>query len=449
MNQVKTALLSCLTIYFLVACQDTDCNFISNENRQQSKLIILSQDEYKSIANDNPSELTSNEIAHLINDFALNKSKSRSASSTNFKVISKYYLSDSPKSKIINRIRKDSIPIIKVSTNTNDIFYLSIDTRCPKIIAYLPNSKDSIFQNAMLVLSESMLYGQILQTEHLRDSLRDSTIQKVRKNLGITERDYDFNNIKEYISIEGQSLSRANVIEYPKGEIKQIYGPFLDTRWDSGAPYSNMMPAVNCSDLWWTEQYPVGVIAVAAAQILAFYEPALSIGNYTMDWSYLKQNPEIVEPNYFEPGDPLDKRNMIASFMKYCSDRCEINYNCTTSSYNMTTVRNFLSGFGINMDNSTGFNINSIKKSIAEVRMVLCHGTSTSGGGHSWILDGYTLVKSGSLYYETDSYLHANMCMGSSGTGYYLINSDNSITFNTGFAEFATNISMYANIRHS
>lgn len=448
MKQVKILLALCYSICILAACHDTDCDIISNSDKQQSKSILLSQYEYRSIANDNPTELTSNEINHLINDFALTKIKSRSVSPKDIKIVSKYYLSDSPKSRSVKTIRKDSIPIIKVSTNNNDMFYLSIDTRYPKVIAYLPNSKDSVFQNTMLAISENMVYGQILQTEHLRDSLRESTIYKVKTKLGITEQNYNFNKVKQHISIEGQCSSRANVIDYPKGQILQTYGPFLDTKWDSGAPYSNMMPAVNCSDLWWTEQYPVGVIAVAAAQLLAYYEPALSTGKYTMNWDYLKEKPEIVEPNYFISGDPLDKREMIAALMKYCSDRCEISYNCTTSSYYMSKVRTFLSGFGIDMDNSTGFNINSVKSSIAQVRMVLCQGVATTGGGHSWILDGYTLVKSGSLYYETDAYLHANMCMGSSGTGYYLANSDNSISFNTGFAEFATNISMYANIRH-
>ena len=449
MKQVRILLALCYAICILAACQDADYNTMSNSEKQQSKSILLSQDEYKSIANDNPAELTSNEINHLINDFAFSKSKSRNTSHVDFKIISKYYISDSSKSRSINPIRKDSIPIIKISTNNNDIFYLSIDTRCPKVIAYLPNSKDSTFQNTVLVMSENMVYSQISQIEYLRDSLRAPTIQKVQANLGVTEQEYDFNNIKKYLSVKEASSSRANVTDYPSGQIIQMYGPFLDTKWDSGAPYSNMMPAVDCSDLWWTEQYPVGVIAVAAAQILAYYEPALSIGKYTMNWSYLKEKPEIVEPNYFVSGDPLDKREMIASFMKYCSDQCGISYNCTTSSYYMSTVRSFLSRFGINMDNSTEFNISSIKNSIAQVRMVLCQGVATTGGGHSWILDGYTLVKSGSLYYETDSYLHANMCMGSSGTGYYLVNSDNSISFNTGFAEFASNISMYANINHN
>lgn len=449
MKQIKFMLALCYAICILAACHDTDGDIIPNTDKEQGKSILLSQNEYQSIANDNPTELTSNEINHLINDFALIKSKSRSTSPTGFKIISKYYLSDSPKSRSVNTIRKDSIPIVKVSANNNDIFYLSIDTRYPKVLAYMPNSKDSTFQNAMLAMSESMVYSQILQIEHLRDSLRESTIQKVKTRLGITEQDYDFNKIKQYISIEGHCSSRANVTEYPTGQILQAYGPFLETKWGSGAPYSNMMPAVSCSDLWWTDQYPVGVIAVAAAQILAYYEPALSTGKYTMNWAYLKEKPEIVEPNYFVSGDPLDKREMIASLMKYCSDCCEITYNCTASSYYMTTVRNFLSRFSIDMDNSTAFNINTIKASIEQVRMVLCQGVATTGGGHSWILDGYTLVKSGSLYYETDAYLHANMCMGSSGTGYYLVNSDNSISFNTGFAEFATNISMYANIRYN
>lgn len=116
----------CYAICILAACHDTDGDIIPNTDKEQGKSILLSQNEYQSIANDNPTELTSNEINHLINDFALIKSKSRSTSPTGFKIISKYYLSDSPKSRSVNTIRKDSIPIVKVSANNNDIFYLSI-----------------------------------------------------------------------------------------------------------------------------------------------------------------------------------------------------------------------------------------------------------------------------------------------------------------------------------
>ena len=408
----------------------------------QNQTVALSKSEYLSVANDHPRELSEYEIHCLLNNFAAANLSSRRASSIKYKSLLKYYLSGTDGKK-----DNDSIPVLKVSVNNCDIAYLSIDSRYPKVIAYLPNDVDSIRQNMMLTMSEYGVKNQICYIERLKDSLKESTIDKLRNKLRVWDEDFDFDKIKGFVSVKDGSDSRAPVIENVPGQVFQTYGPFLDTKWDTGSPYNGLMPEVSCSDLWWTDRYPVGVVAVAAAQLLAYYEPALSAEKYIMDWKYLKEKSTIVEPDYFNAGDPLKKREMVAALMKYCSDRCGITYNCTACSYNMDKVRSFLSGFGIIMDNPVSFDVSKIKSSIADVQMVLCHGSTSSGSGHSWIIDGYINTKSGSLYYETDVYLHANMCMGNSGTGYYLVNSDNTITFNTGFAELVKDMFMYANIR--
>ena len=41
------------------------------------------------------------------------------------------------------------------------------------------------------------------------------------------------------------------------------------------------------------------------------------------------------------------------------------------------------------------------------------------------------------------------MGWGGNDSEYYIIGDDQSLTFNTGFAEFASNISVYANIKHN
>lgn len=427
-------------IVFFTNCQDQQID--GDAVGLQNQTVTLSKNEYLSVSNDHPRELSENEIRSLLNNSVATNLTSRSISDIRYKSLLKYYLSG-----MCGKQEKDSIPILKVSVNDCDIAYLSIDSRYPKVIAYLPDDVDSIRQNMMLTMSEYEVKNQICYIERLKDSLRESTVDKLRNKLGLWNEDFDFEKIKSLVSVEDFSDSRASVIEKVPGQVLQTYGPFLDTKWDTGTPYNGSMPEVSCSDLWWTDRYPVGVIAVAAAQLLACYEPALSIGKYTMDWKYLKEKPTIVEPDYFNAGDPLKKREMVAALMKYCSDKCGITYNCTACSYNMDNVRSFLSGFGIIMDNPVNLDVSKIKSSIADVQMVLCHGTTSSGSGHSWIIDGYINTKSGSLYYETDVYLHANMCMGNSGTGYYLVNSDNTVTFNTGFAEFTKDISMYANVR--
>ena len=115
----------------------------------QNQTVALSKSEYLSVANDHPRELSEYEIHCLLNNFAAANLSSRRASSIKYKSLFKYYLSGTDGKK-----DNDSIPVLKVSVNNCDIAYLSIDSRYPKVIAYLPNDVDSIRQNMMLTMSE-------------------------------------------------------------------------------------------------------------------------------------------------------------------------------------------------------------------------------------------------------------------------------------------------------
>ena len=225
-------------------------------------------------------------------------------------------------------------------------------------------------------------------------------------------------------------------------------GPYLSTQWNQTAPYNNKMGG-NCTN-WFGEptNYNVGAPIVAITQILAFYEPYINANGTIINWAYLKQNSEIIEPDYFNAGDPIDKRNMIAALMKFCSDKCSISYTCTGCSYYMSNVRSFLqSNYSIVMDNELPFNFSTIKTNLQNINMTFCHGQTSSNQGHSWLIDGYMSISpTGSLSNYND-YVHANMGMGHYYNGYYLVNSTTGLTFDTGFANFTTNIKMFTKIK--
>jgi hypothetical protein len=204
-------------------------------------------------------------------------------------------------------------------------------------------------------------------------------------------------------------------------------GPYLSTEWDQTAPYNNSMGG-SCPD-WFgmPTNYNVSASIVSTAQILAFFEPSINANGTQINWSYLKQKSEIVEPDYFNAGDPIEKRNMIAKLMKFCSDKCSITYTCSGSSYYMNNITNFWNTYRIKSDGSKNFDFNTIKTALNNVKLIFCYGKTSDNKGHSWLIDGYMVVSPSGSISNTNSYVHANMGMGRYYNGYYLVNSNTGI----------------------
>ena len=91
-----------------------------------------------------------------------------------------------------------------------------------------------------------------------------------------------------------------------------------------------------------------------------------------------------------------------------------------------------------------------LKQSIDDLEPVIMYGKTSSGGGHWWLVDGYrTQVATRATFFPGfNVYMHANMGQGKSYTGYYLVGTDGSLTFDASFAHFNRDLVMYTNIRN-
>jgi hypothetical protein len=301
----------------------------------------------------------------------------------------------------------------------------------------------------MLRYAEEVILYKAKVLKQIKDSLRIVTLEKIASQYNLNPEDFNFDAIKGRIMIKNGHLTKSDRTDNPSQSQTLLvqFGPFLPTHWDQSAPYNSNLGG-SCQNLFGeTTNYNVAACVVAVAQLLAFYEPNVNVNNTNINWSYLKQNPEIVEPNYFNAGDPIDKRNMIASLIKFCSDGCDISYTCSGNSYYMNNVRNFLTSYGISMNNEQSFNFNTVKTNLQNINMTFCQGRTGSNQGHSWLIDGYMSLSPNGSTSNYNDYVHANMGMGSYYNGYYLVNSNTGLTFNAGFAHFNTNIKMYTNVR--
>ena len=169
-------------------------------------------------------------------------------------------------------------------------------------------------------------------------------------------------------------------------------------------------------------------------------EPELTCEGISMDWSYLKESKSI---SY---DDPYEKWNMVASLFKYVYDSTSSSpvwgtaytdvwpdsesklVSCITAiSTPLSNVYKYLnSGSGItNCGNIQKWSIETVKNSVIKICPVLveCNGSA-------FIVDGYAMTKNESS--SSNAYFHCNFGKTGNSDGYYLVNNDGSISFETG-----------------
>lgn len=457
---------SLLLIVLTISCNqekiDEDFARQSTNNK-----IDLSLEEYISIAYDKQKEMDQNGIESIIKNFIDIQSpqKTKMGNSYSIETQEKYYINLERNTRSANVDNESfdpyQIPILKVKVSDNErngLVFISSDERFPDVLAYIPSapdlntlSEDDEFgQNLLLKQAENALLHKVKIYGQIRDSLRIPTLEKIKNELGIELSEFNFDEIKDLFEIRDMNAgaTRSSIIRDPANgqTLLAKIGPYIFTEWGQSAPYNNTMGG-SCPD-WFGDptNYKVSAIIVATTQIFSFFEPRILANGITVNWPYLKENPEIVEPDYFNPGDPVAKRNMVAWLMKSCSDRCAVSYTCSGSTYYMSNIINFWKSYGVNADVSRNFDFSIIKTALDNVKLTLCHGKTSSNGGHSWLVDGYMVVSPTGSVSNSNSYVHANMGMGSYYNGYYLVNSNTGMTFDPGFAHFTKDIVMYTNI---
>ncbi len=437
-------------LFFSVGCISCQDKFYVEESMEN--LIELSKEELLSICYEDSTKLSVLEVYNILESFLHDNALTRSSENVEMEILGTSELmknSRCDESTLNNLIYKILVTIggqdYIALVSGNDIF--------PYVLAFYNRESDKFDDAEIIPIDYSMevMLNNIRYINLLEDSLQNSTIQKVCKELNIDAKDYSYELVKDRISLG--SNTRAKIVTNPPSDAIAGNGPFVNVSWNCGMPYNKLM-AQNCSDNWlWDYRYPISSVVVATAQIMSCFKPSMSIDGTTIDWKYLCEKEEIHDTSdYFGSytKDPDDKCMMIAKLMKYIGEQCGVIYQCNSSSVNFANVINFLNRYGIYVDEVQNMNVTRLKASVDELRPVFMYGQTSSGGGHWWIVDGYRtqVATRGTFFPGFNVYMHANMGKGKSYTGYYLVDSNGSLTFDTSFAHFNTNLRMYTNVRN-
>lgn len=230
---------------------------------------------------------------------------------------------------------------------------------------------------------------------------------------------------------EAVAAGRASVVKRMAGERVAIE-PKLTTQWNQDAPYNNM--CVMEFEDGTSSQCVTGCIAVAMAQVLKYYEwpedpvPAMeayhpwlntsmsALPSVTFDW----QNMRV---SAYTGNESEEQLNAVAQLIRYCGQSVHMQYGTTFSGAVSEEVPTALAQY-FGFDESAhlvyrqNYTIDGweslIYEELSQRGPVIYNGVST-GGGHSFILDGY----------DGEGYYHVNWGWGGLCDGYFLLTTMN------------------------
>lgn len=462
----------------LIACNEND--ILQSEMPEDSKQIILSQEEAISIAYDNPKTLTASEILALVENFSTHNKSTKEKRETVASISKMFHIKfDSGKKTRDSSANIDSIPIyeVKLVTDTTTGYAIvSADERSAGVLAYIEkgnhNKKNETGASMMLDLAEATTISEIMNVEKLKSTLREKTLNKIAKTLGVDSIKY--NEIKDLIKIKDEKgETRSPAYDRPLSSIQSYIMPVTKTEWSQNSPYNLLLPQSYDPIFHSLMHYPAGCGVIAAAQTLAVIAPSMNIGDtLAIDWDYLKENTQINWDPYF--GGEREKAMMASALIKFIYNETNTTpvidesyeygpYEDTTipcvksSSTQTTNLLNFLKRYvscgtfynkyapdplltTLNLNNSMFVGSKPCVAIMGGVRAAT--DQTSEKGSHAWVIDGYAICTKTTreILKNFDLYFHANMGWDGTDSGFYKVNADTSIDFETKLGTYNLNM---------
>lgn len=236
--------------------------------------------------------------------------------------------------------------------------------------------------------------------------------------------------------LEGYADQMAWLDEHPHATKQQVrrasrsaIAPLITTRWNQGAPYNLYCPVFPEGDANAGKQCAAGCVATSMAQLMYYHQwpktatpdlPGYKTrnGKFTLDaLSGVAFQWAKMQKTYVSSADlDIPANAAVAQLMQYCGWALQMNYNTSSSAYNVSVAEALKQYF--DYDNAVEWKqrahysytdwLNIIYDELAARRPVV-YGGQSAGGGHSFICDGY----------DTDDFFHFNWGWGGSSDGYF------------------------------
>ena len=198
---MKKVILSQLILItsILISCTDKLENTEVNNN--PTNQVVLTSNEYASIAYDNPKELSEDEITNVIYDFKRINSEFKKQFITTkedkpkISIINKYYLTNSRNHSRSADSIQINVPIFEVeltnNSGTKDMTIVCGDERAPKVLLFTENYQFSqpmnIDMRYLVEIAKLNILSDIKYIEKLKSEKRSSTLDKISQSLNISK----------------------------------------------------------------------------------------------------------------------------------------------------------------------------------------------------------------------------------------------------------------------
>lgn len=418
-----------LFVFLFAACSQD----MENEGVDQSStgiadttgMVNLTQDEYLSIAFDDPKELDEDAVVSLASDFlnsleALEvKTKTRSSGSDfTLSVNTKSYFS---KNNISSTKSADNLrlPVYEVTVSSGEgkgVVYVSADERNAEVITYIPKAAqdEATYVNSgsefLVEWSKASSYKKLEETEKIRQELRDATVLKISKELGIDQSEVTLDKISDKILVEGLKAKPIDQV----ATWKEVCKPIVKTEWSQRPPYNTLLPLTKNGKA----HVYTGCCVTAACQLLTAVKPTLTINGTKIDWDKLA-SPKKIQPNETE------RVKMVGLLFKWVYKVLQAQPQYENGLHIGTGVdpviqNSFYKKYFTHIDSKEDvkYSVNDLLKSFKSGKPSFIHGQR-----HAFILDGY----GGMSLSPRDLYFHANLGWGGTGNGWYKLYADGSI----------------------
>ena len=235
--------------------------------------------------------------------------------------------------------------------------------------------------------------------------------------------------LDEFSGIDGAIAAAKNVVD-----TRNSIAPLITTKWDQARPYWNKCPQVQNEDGEYEPSY-TGCVATAMSQIMKYYNypaqttqviPSYQYGYGTGNMGeYITQYTEDLPVTTFDWAHMLDSYNgsedqvytdAVATLMLYVGHAAHMTYALTASG---TTDPYIPKAFNNYFDYNAQLVYRSdydqqawedmVYQELVAGRPMVYNGRAGSGGGHSFVCDGY----------EMGDYYHINWGWGGLGNGYF------------------------------
>ena len=214
--------------------------------------------------------------------------------------------------------------------------------------------------------------------------------------------------------------------------IIDTYGPLLKTEWGQEYPFNIMCPDKGCYIV--DKCCKAGCVAIAAAQVIRYWEPSVSYNTHTYSWGKM---PNTIYPT---KSDNYIRHNIgylsMANLIHDVGVAVGMDYDCEQSGAKSERIPDVLKQIFEFSDDCICEELTNSKaepkliNNILRKQPVIMAGHRTKKllglvyqNGHAWVCDGYKKVthKYKNEVVETNKYYHMNWGWGGTDNGWFTL----------------------------